>query len=61
MSPKPDFHFPAIKSESLKAEILNIFKTYVVIPAYEWDVTGLMKSMPQRGHGWINHTDSQSI
>ena len=35
-----DVHFPAISSEYLKAEILNISKTNFLIPADEWDLTG---------------------
>ena len=38
--PESDVQFPAITSEHLKAEILNISKTNVLIPADEWDVTG---------------------
>ena len=48
-----------MKEEFLKAEILNILKAYVVIQADDWDLAGVLTSVPHPSHGSINHTDSQ--
>jgi hypothetical protein len=55
-----EINIAAIKSEFLKAEILNICKSYVAIHADESDVTRVATSVPHPGYGLINDTDSQS-
>lgn len=43
--PGPVLKILAIKFEFLKVETPNIFKSYVVTIADEWEVTGVMTSM----------------
>jgi len=50
-----------MKVEFLKAEILSICKTNVVMHTCGWDVTWVMTGMSHPGNGSINRTDFQSI